>query len=270
MIDAALPYLGGAVFLAASARWNWWRLKASGLPVLMYHKVGDYPKGSQLAKLWVSAEEFRWQMKYLLRHEYTPMLFWELAEVYEGQRMMPERPVLVTFDDGYANNYEIAFPVLKELNVKANIFLVYETIDRHNAWHDPKTEPWIKMLTWDQVFEMLNSGLVDMGSHTMKHRNLPTISLEEARWEMAESKKRLEEKLGRRMTAFAYPYGAGAYHPEVRKAALEAGYLFDFGIKQGYAEWPWNRENPLRRIFVRGDDTRFDFHLNMTRGKARF
>jgi len=59
--------------------------------------------------------------------------------------------------------------------------------------------------------------------------------------------------------------------PEVRKAALDAGYLFDFGIKQGYAPWPWKPESgPIKRLYIRGDDNRFDFHLQMTRGKSRF
>jgi len=263
--------LGAGAFAGVSARWNWWRPKARGLAVLMYHKIGYYPEGSQLQNLWVTAEEFRWQMEYLNRYGYTTLLFRELAEIYEGKRPMPEKPALVTFDDGYANNYEIAFPILRETGTKGNIYLVYETIDHHNSWHDPESEPWVRMLTWKQVLEMQESGIVDFGSHTMRHRNLAQISLEEVRWELSESKKRLEEKLGRPIPAFAYPYGAGAYVPEVRKAALDAGYLFDFGIKQGYAPWPWKPESgPIKRLYIRGDDNRFDFHLQMTRGKSRF
>lgn len=273
MIETAMGWLGAAAAIGASCRWNWWRpLVEDGLPSLMYHKVGDAPRPTQLGKLWVSASEFRWQMEYLLRHGFSPVLFKDLYDAEHAGRKLPERPVLVTFDDGYANNYEVAFPILKELGVKANIFLVYETIDRHNAWHDPASEPWIRMLTWEQCFEMRDSGLIEFGSHTMKHRNLPSIPLEEARWEVFESKRRLEEKLGVPMIAFAYPYGAGAYVPAVRQAAREAGYPYDLGIRQGISPWPWDPEKhgPIKRLFIRGDDNRLDFHLNMTRGKARF
>src|SRR5258706_16013836 len=100
---------------------------------------------------------------------------------------------------------------------------------------------------------MQKRGLVEFGSHTMRHRSLPSISLEEARWEIFESRKRLENKLGRSIVAFAYPYGAGAYVPAIRDAAREAGYAFDFGIRQGYSPWPWKPESgPLKRLYIRG------------------
>ncbi|MBI3553647.1 MAG: polysaccharide deacetylase family protein [Elusimicrobia bacterium] len=264
--------LGGAAAVGASCRWNWWRRKVSGgIPALMYHKIGTAPQGSRLKKLWVTTAEFREQMEYLRDNGYTTLTFTEMREIEAGKSPRPEKPVIVTFDDGYANNYTDAYPVLRELGLKGCVFLVYETIESHNSWHDPESEPWIPMLTWAQVKEMQDSGVVEFGSHTMRHRNLPTIPLDEARWELTESKKRLEEKLGRSMLGFAYPYGAGAYAPEVRRAAREAGYRYDFGIKQGISPFPWNHDSgPLKRLFVRGDDFMVDFHLNMTRGRARF
>lgn len=260
-----------AAAAAVSARWNWWRpVVAGGIPSLMYHKVGGFPKGSRLKKLWVTTAEFRRQMLYLKDRGYTAMTFTELRDAELGRRPLPAKPVLVTFDDGYANNYTEAYPVLRELGMKGNIFLVFETIGIHNAWHDPATEAWIDMLTWDQVKEMQDSGAVEMGSHTMRHRHLPSISLEDARWEIFESKQRLEGKLGREIVGFAYPYGAGAYDAPIRALAREAGYRYDFGIKQGISPWPWDpASGPLKRLFIRGDDFMLDFHLNMTRGKAR-
>lgn len=270
MIEIAAA-AAGITALGASARWNWWRPSVSGIPTLMYHKVGTYPKGSQLQKLWVTVEDFRTQLYYLKSHGYTPLTFCELRAAEKGTMAMPAQPVLITFDDGYANNYELAFPLLQEFAMKGNIFLVYEMMDRHNAWHNPETEPWQRMLTWAQIEEMQRSGLVEFGSHTMRHRNLESISLDDARWELTESKKRLEDKLGREMVGFAYPYGAGAYNPAVRALAREAGYRYDFGIKQGISPLPWDpASGPLKRLLVRGDDNRFDFHLNMTRGRARF
>ncbi|MFA6028989.1 MAG: polysaccharide deacetylase family protein [Elusimicrobiota bacterium] len=271
MIETAFPLAAAAVATAASVRWNWWRPLAKGLPVLMYHKIGDPPAGSRLGKLWVGAEEFRWQMEWLKRRGYTTLLFSQMHDVLTGKAPSPEKPALVTFDDGYASNYEIAYPILRELGLKGNIFLVHDTLDHHNAWHDPASEPWVRMMRWEHVREMLDTGVMDFGSHTMGHPNLPKIPLEEVRWQLRESKKRLEERLDRPFHFFAYPYGAGAYVPEVRQAALEAGYLYDFSVRQGVSPWPWKAEmGPIPRLFIRGDRGRFDFHLSVTRGKAHF
>jgi len=256
---------------ALSARWNWWRPRVRGLPVLMYHKVGDCPAGSRLRKLWVSAADFRRQMDYLQRRGYTSLLLSELRDAELGRRPWPEKPVLITFDDGYANNVEVAAPLLRGAGMKGNIFLVFETVGQHNFWHDPAAEPWVRMLTWDAVARAQDSGVLEFGSHTMRHADLSRVPLDQARWELRESKKRLEDKLGREVLGFAYPYGAGAFLPEVRALAWEAGYRYDFSIRQGVSPWPWDPgSGPLKRLLVRGDDLMLDFHLNLTRGKARF
>ena len=261
----------GAVALGASARWNWWRPTVTGgMPTLMYHKIGDPTPGSKLAKLWVTPDDFRRQLVYLRDHGYTSIDFRDWRDAEKGIKPLPDKPVLITFDDGYMNNYELAYPILREFKMKGCIFLVYETMEKHNGWHDPASEPWLKMLTWAQIKEMQDSGVIEFGSHTMRHRNLDSISPEDVKWELEESKKRLEDKLGREMVGFAYPYGAGAYNPAVRRAALDAGYRFDFSVKQGISQLPWNREKEaIRRLLIRGDDNMYDFHLNMTRGRAR-
>lgn len=264
--------LGAAAAAAASARWNWWRPAVSdGMPTLMYHKIGDSPPGSRLRKLWVTAADFRRQLAWLRARGYASITFADWRDAERGIKPLPAKPVLITFDDGYQNNYELAYPILREFGMKGCVFLVYETIDGHNAWHDPRTEPWLRMLTWAQIREMQDSGTIEFGSHTMRHRNLAATPLDEVRWEMTESKKRLEDALGREMVGFAYPYGAGAYAPEVRRAAREAGYRFDFSVKQGISRLPWDRDaEAVKRLLIRGDDTMCDFLLNMTRGRARF
>ena len=262
----------GAAAAGISARWNWWRpVVADGMPTLMYHKIGDYPPGSALKKLWVRTDDFRRQLLWLKDHGYTSITPSEWRDAEKGIKPLPAKPCIITFDDGYMNNYELAFPLLRELGMKGVIFLVYETMEGHNAWHNPATEPWLKMLTWAQIKEMQDSGVIEFGSHTMKHRNLESLPLDQVRWEVTESKKRLEDKLGREMVSFAYPYGAGAYTAAVRKAALEAGYRYDFSIKQGISRLPWDREKEaVRRLLIRGDDNMWDFKLNMTRGRSRF
>jgi peptidoglycan/xylan/chitin deacetylase (PgdA/CDA1 family) len=259
-----------AVTAALSARWNWWRREVSGLAVPMYHHIGVPPRRSKHDKLWVAAEDFESQMRTLLDLGFTPMLFGEFARALDGDASMPEKPALVTFDDGTADNFEIAFPILEKLGVKANVFLVVEGIGASTHWENPLEKPWLRMLDWAQVRRMRDSGLVEFGSHAMRHPDLAALDPEQADWEIAESKRRLERQLDRPVIAFAYPFGSGAFEPRLRESVAKAGYRFDFSIRQGISALPWEfADGALRRLLVRGDDTRYDFYLNLTRGQAR-
>lgn len=267
MIIAAVALLLAA--LAVSARWTWWRPAVPGLKVLCYHKVGTPPAGSRLRDLWVSPEKFRAQVKYLLNNGYTTLLFSDLKKLHAAGAPLPEKTAVITFDDGYENNYKVAWPILKELGAKGNIFVVYNTIGKVNVWHNPASEAWVNMATLEQLKEMQDSGVMEYGSHTMNHPHLSALKPEDAAWEMAESKRQLEAAFGREMCAFAYPYGDGAYVPAIREKALEAGYTFDFSFKQGKTPWPWDRAMTIDRLFIRGRDNNWDLALQLTRGASR-
>jgi peptidoglycan/xylan/chitin deacetylase (PgdA/CDA1 family) len=273
MIGPAAGFIGAAAGVLASARWAWWRPIEKGLPILMYHKIGRPPTPSHLPDLWVSPERFRWQMNHLKRRGFTPIGFSDLEAARSGRKNLPHKPVMITFDDGYRNNYELAYPILKELGLKANLFLVHETVGKHNAWHDPTTEPWLPMLDWSQIREMRSSGAFEFANHTMRHPRLDRIEPEQARWEVSEAKKRLEDALGSAVSAFAYPYGAGAENPRVREEVQRAGHTIDFGVKARLAVPRWNPDGSLPealpRLYVRGSDSWLDFRLELSRGRSR-
>ncbi|MBI4801140.1 MAG: polysaccharide deacetylase family protein [Elusimicrobia bacterium] len=266
MLELAV-FLGAA---AASARWTWWRRKAAGLPVLVYHKIGRAPAGSRLGSLWVTPEKFRAQVVWLLNHGYTTLLFSDLRKAHKGGKKLPEKAVLITFDDGYENNYAEAYRILKELNARGNIFAVYNAIGKANLWHNPAGEPWINMADLEMLRKMLSSGVIELGSHTMNHPDLEKLPFEDAAWEIAESRKQLQAALGTEICAFAYPYGAGAGNPALRESVFKAGYTFDFSFRQGKTPWPWQREaGPIDRLFIRGGDNELDMYLQLTRGASR-
>ena len=265
--DPVIYGVSALLGLSASARWNWWRLPSHGLPILMYHKVGIAPASSQLKKLWVSPAQFRAQLDYLSGHGYQSLTFIELKKLMEEKKPVPSNAVILTFDDGYQNNYTEAFPLMREKGFCGVIFLVVESIGGDNRWHDPGTELRIPMLTWTQVEEMRKAGF-EFGSHTMTHRNLERLNLEEAAKEISESRQALKYRLGAEPISFAYPYGAGEDDARIRERVREAGYTFGIGIHKGKSD-PSADLFCLKRIFVRGDDSMLDFHLNMTRGQAR-
>lgn len=251
-----------------SLSWSWWLKNKKGLKVLVYHKVGYPPKGSKLKELWVSPKNFENHVSYLVRNNYKIIGFSELKDYYEKTNPIDDI-VLITFDDGYENNYLYAYPILKKYNVKGNIFVVYNTIGKTNIWHNPVTEPWINMATKEQIIEMHKSGVIEFGSHTMNHPRLENIPFEDAVWEITESKKQLEELLQTQIIAFAYPYGNGAYNEKIREVVKE-NYLFDFSFKQGITTWPWDREKtPIDRLFIKYNEGNFSLKLHLRKGVCR-
>jgi peptidoglycan/xylan/chitin deacetylase (PgdA/CDA1 family) len=270
MISVCVASIVAVAVIASSLRWNWWRRSIRGVPSLMYHKIGFPGADSRVPSIWATEDEFCWQLDYLKSHGFTSMLFAEFRDAQRGARPMPEKPVLITFDDGYANNYELAFPILKEMGMKANVFLVFEKIGGDSRWDSAiETAAPIPMLTWPQIRDMRDSGVFEFGSHTMRHRDLRKIPVADARWEIAQSKKALEACLGREVIGFAYPWGEGAYDPKVRPLVREAGYLYDFGTKPGISALPYDpASSPLLRVEAVFGISRLDFHLKMTRGRS--
>jgi len=164
-----------------------------GVPVLNYHQV-EQKNGNPLT-LW--PDQFEAQMAYLADEGYTTITIDEMMDALENGTPLPEKPVIITFDDGYADNYEYAYPILKKYGFKATIFLIYDF-----------TNTYPNYLTWEQINEMKESGLIHFESHTMTHANLAELnSADELRHEIADSHDLLSEKLGYDMHYIAYPGG---------------------------------------------------------------
>lgn len=153
------------------------QLQGKNVVILMYHSVGN-----NAHFFTVTPENFEWQIKFLKEHSSTAVL---------------------TFDDGYTDNYTVVFPILKKYNIPAKIFLITDFIGTKRTVRDVPME----YLTWKQIKEMHASGLVDFEPHTTTHRKLTTLSLEEAEQEMRDSKAIIERTLRKTCAWFAYPYG---------------------------------------------------------------
>jgi len=183
-------------------------------PVLMYHNSSEIdppedPDGIYVPELFVKPSEFENQIKYLSENDYTFCIFDDWYDLYDI-----EKPVFITFDDGYEENYTEIFPILKKYNAKITIFLV--------------TNPYKeKILTPEMVREMSKSGLVKFESHTLTHVDLEEISPDEEKLteELRDSKRKIEEMTGKRVHAIAYP--GGKFNAEVRKKTKE---FYQFGI----------------------------------------
>jgi peptidoglycan/xylan/chitin deacetylase (PgdA/CDA1 family) len=156
----------------------------------------------------------------------------------------------VTFDDGFADNYSNAFPILQRYKVPAAVFLAVRSLGGENRWMSASGYPRRSMLNWTQIREMHSAG-VDFGSHTLTHPRLSALDRDSARAEIHGAKQALEDKLGTAVDWFAYPYGD--WSGETVALVREAGHSLACSTRPGF-----NREDVdpllLRRIEVYGTD----------------
>ena len=189
-------------------------LQVASVPVLNYHMVGDLNQA-----LCISAANFEEQMKYLADNGYNTITPDQLMDHLKRGVPLPEKPVMITFDDGYVDNYTIAYPILRKYGHKAVFFLIAGYIN-----NDPR------FMNWQQVKEMSNNGMI-MQSHTVHHVNLTKLSPEDALKELTESKEIIQREVGKPVRYLAYPTGATdkATVQLVRKAGYRGAFSVRFG-----------------------------------------
>ncbi|MFC1757087.1 polysaccharide deacetylase family protein [Patescibacteria group bacterium] len=168
--------------------------------ILMYHSVSDTD-----FLFNVLPKDFTWQMKYLYDNNFNVISYAKLVETLKNKEEIPHKAVVLTFDDGFSDNYDTVLPVLKKYNFPATIFLTTNFVN--NYFFIEKFNKKFKMLTWEQVEEMERSGLVDFQLHTTSHLKLSQINKNEIEKEITESKKIIDEKLSKDSKLFAYPFG---------------------------------------------------------------
>ena len=214
------------------------------IPVLTYHHFSAETTDNSLI---VNPDLFDQQMKYLHDQGYTTLSDADLVQIYSGKMDVPQNPVLITIDDGYESNYKLAYPILKKYNMKATVFLIVSRIfDVHR-----ETLPY-NFLDWTEVKEMSDSGLISFQSHTNNMHfmdsanNLGAIThpmvwkgVQETKEmydkrvldDLTLAKLTLEQKLGKSVVSFAYPFGH--YNKHTEELVKQAGYKFSFSVKSG-------------------------------------
>jgi peptidoglycan/xylan/chitin deacetylase (PgdA/CDA1 family) len=222
---------------------------ARTLRVLMYHKVNDLSPNSTTVPTAVFAE----QMSLLRELGYVPVSLDAVRDHYLGGAPLPEGAVLITFDDGYRDNLENALPVLRKHGYPAVVFVPIAYLDDGRPL--PHEESLLALgvrnptLGWDDLAE-LEAGGVRIESHGIGHWPLTSLDPAEATREIALSKLRLEERLGREVEAFAFVKGSRAdFRPEHASLVQQAGYKLAFSSVSG-ANGPGSDRFRLRRYNV--------------------
>lgn len=203
------------------------------MPIIMYHRVVDSPDEVGVHGTYVTKELFKKHMQLLKDNGYRTVTFKELAEDHLLTKRFDKgnKFVVLTFDDGYEDNYRVMFPILKEFGAKAVIFLLSES--KYNEWdvnnpHNP--EKRFDLMSEEQVKEMAAYG-VEFGAHTKTHPYLSSLPIEEAREQIVQCKQKLEQTYGQQFITFAYPYGD--LNDEVKSEVRKAGFTFAVSTDSG-------------------------------------
>jgi peptidoglycan/xylan/chitin deacetylase (PgdA/CDA1 family) len=229
--------------------------------ILAYHSVSEGRRDSLAVRL----DDFERQIAWLRRRGYRSMT---LADLHSGRAQESGPPLVITFDDGYADNYTLALPVLKRHGFVATVFVVSEYVgtDRVFPWDLPKLtgspdRALYKVLGWDQIHEMVGSGF-EIGSHTCTHPHELTALFEDQRWdEVARSRSDLQTKLGREVVSFCYP--RGSLDLDAVRMVEKAGYTCGVVTPSRWG-LPLTRYT-LRRIGVYQSNTPLVFRVKTTR-----
>lgn len=251
-----------------SYRYAWWAKPVDFLypRILMYHMISNHINGAKFNGLRVKPKDFESQIAYLFNNGWS---FFTMSEIIGNKDTLPLKSVAITFDDGYEDNITNALPILKKYNAKATIYLVIDRHDREwsskrkkkNDSGELKKEP---KLTDNQVIELLDSGLIEIGSHTMTHDNLPTLDKKQKEFEIIESKNIIEKSFNIECKSFCYPFGL--YNEEDSFIVKKAGYTNATTTQKGIDNLKDSNPLELKRITVSGKDNMLSFRLKIKRG----
>jgi len=189
------------------------------IPILLYHGVGPtYPGLEQ----WILPEKtFARQMEEVVRRGHTALTVSELAALTAAGATLPERPVVISFDDGLASFADHAWPILQANGLPASMYVVTGYVGLRAGWLDRRGVPGPLMLSWLSIVDLETEGC-EIGAHTETHPALDTLSVAGAREEIRRSGAVLSARLGHAIRPFAYPFG---YHTAtVREAVIDAGF----------------------------------------------
>ncbi|WAA12654.1 polysaccharide deacetylase family protein [Fervidibacillus halotolerans] len=206
------------------------------VPVLMYHHFVE--EGEKVGYTTISNVAFEEQIKYLKSKGYNTVTDQDIVDYYYNGKKLPENPIQITMDDGYESNYKLAYPILKKYGMKATIFVIVSRIGEE--YLPPR-------LTWDQIKEMSDSGVMSIQSHTydMHHKVMKNDSVEvsamisdnneeflkSVKDDLIRSKEILEEKLGKEVISLSYPYGH--YNEEILSVVKEVGFKLAYTVQSG-------------------------------------
>jgi peptidoglycan/xylan/chitin deacetylase (PgdA/CDA1 family)/glycosyltransferase involved in cell wall biosynthesis len=239
-----------------------WAQLTGGTPILMYHAVGA--AGERASPFVMPTSRFAEHMAWLKRLGYQVITLDQYLACRRERRLPPAGSVIITFDDGYLDNYAHAYPLLHQHNFPATIFLVSGYVGQANQWDEGSELAGRPLLDWSQIKEMAKQG-VQFGAHTCTHPSLTAVSPTQAAAEITGSREELAGKLGQPVNSFAYPYGE--HNPAVQATVAAAGFAVACTVDPGLNSLT-TPAAALRRVEIQGADSIVRLWLALWLGDA--
>lgn len=259
-------------FLRFSFRYGWWarQIDYRHPRILMYHMISDPRKGAKFNGLRVSPSQFERQLAWLNDNGWT---FITMAQWETMGDDLPPKSIALTFDDGFEDNFTHAFPLMKKYGATGTLYLVTDRHDRdwstnkkaHHNSGELMNEP---KLSDEQVQEMVDSKVFELGAHTLTHANLSKLPNDEKLVEIQESKQQLEQQFNTPVSSFAYPFGI--YDQKDVVTAKKAGFSSAVTTEVGITRIEANQPLELKRIKISGKDNFLAFKLRLKQGKRGY
>jgi peptidoglycan/xylan/chitin deacetylase (PgdA/CDA1 family) len=188
------------------------------ISILMYHQVGDFMPMRSHRSTYCHYKNFQRQMGFLHRFGFKVLSMDQALACLDGEQPIPPRAVVLTFDDGYENFYEYAWPALSRYGFPAMVYLLSGLIGQPSGWFEQDGRETPQLMGRERILQLRREG-VDFGSHGVNHLKLAEIDGASTQHEVFESKRQLEDLLGEEVRHFCYPYGS---HDLNAASAVEA------------------------------------------------
>ena len=218
------------------------------IPILLYHSVSEHTSGD-FAPYAISPGAFAEHLDLIVERGHSALTVSDLVGLLDRGEALPERPVVITFDDGFADFAEAAWPALEARQLPATLYVTSGQVGGSSVWLSEEGAGDRPMLSWQDLRDLADAGC-EIGAHTLTHPPLDCIARTAAAQEISGSKVELEDGLGRPVPSFAYPHGHHDRH--VRDLVVAAGYESACAVKNALSHTEDDRF-ALARITVLGD-----------------
>ncbi|MEI6682135.1 MAG: polysaccharide deacetylase family protein [Bacteroidota bacterium] len=237
-----------------------------GLPILMYHKISE----NQADGLTLTAEQLDRQFRHIREKGYHTIYFEELSSIMQAGLCLPERSLIITFDDAYESFSSYVLPLLEKYNFKATVFVPVGYMGKTNVWDQGND----RIMTPEELKKLAGREHVEIGLHSFLHRNYGTLQIEEMKEDLANCINLLNANDLPFVRVLAYPYGGYPKKDKIRLGEMKNLFRevnLDFALRIGNRINPFPFKDPyiLKRIDIKGTDNFLTFKIKLKKGRKK-